>query len=196
MNVTICDFEDSFTYNIFSELNRIGVDSNVVSFSGIKEFLQKMMNTKDRHVIILGPGPGHPSEYLFLQETILNLMKNPNVFIFGICLGHQLLWYFQGHEISHCKNPIHGKVEHLKLDKLWKKLLAPSISVQRYNSLAVKLSAYEIQKCKDNGINVFLHEGECKMSYGKNFISYQFHPESIGTNFPELFFRPIKKFLI
>ena len=73
MNVTICDFEDSFTYNIFSELNRIGVDSNVVSFSGIKEFLQKMMNTKDRHVIILGPGPGHPSEYLFLQETILNL---------------------------------------------------------------------------------------------------------------------------
>lgn len=196
MKISICDFEDSFTYNIYSELLELGFNAQVISFNQIKEFLQNKINSKEKHVIILGPGPGHPSEYLFLQESILNLLKNPNVFVMGICLGHQLIWYFQGCEVSHAKNPSHGNVETYQLNSIWKNMFDKSITVQRYNSLSVKFTPYEIQKQKDKAVSLFIHDQECIMSLGQNFISYQFHPESIGTSCPEQFLRPIKEFLI
>lgn len=196
MNVSICDFEDSFTYNIYSQLSSLSIESRVIPFLHVKEFLQKMINSKEKHVIILGPGPGHPNEYLFLQETVLNLLKNENILVMGICLGHQLIWYFNGHTVAHSKNALHGQVQEYKLTKFWSKLFGKKIVVQRYNSLAVKLTPYEIQKCKDKNIHMYMDDDECVMSYGPRYLSYQFHPESVGTSCPEQFFNPIKNFLL
>lgn len=174
----------------------MGLNAEVVAYNRIREFLGMAASSKDKMVIIFGPGPGHPSEYLFLQDFVLSLLLKPNIFIVGICLGHQLLWYFLGQTISHCHNPVHGQVEKYKLSSEKQKLfgLPEVISVQRYNSLGVKAPANG-KKYPPTHVGSYEYEGEIIISKFKNALSYQFHPESVGTSFPSLFFRPIKEFL-
>jgi anthranilate/para-aminobenzoate synthase component II len=196
MTVKICDFEDSFTYNIFSQLTGMGIQCEVIDYHEIKEQMQQMINHQHKQVLILGPGPGHPSEYLFLQDSVLNLMQNSNIMLMGICLGHQLLWYFQGVEVGHAELPVHGQIENYQLTGEWKKQFGGSIQVQRYNSLAVKMNQYTQQKARSKGWDIMVHDEECIMSHNKNVLSYQFHPESVGTSCPEQFFKPVQQFLL
>jgi anthranilate/para-aminobenzoate synthase component II len=200
MQVSICDFEDSFTYNIHSELLALGLDSEVIGLGEVKNHLEYKINHKVKHVIILGPGPGHPREYVFLKESVLKLMQNPNILIMGICLGHQLLWYFQGANISRALKPLHGQQEVYEFTSIdhqvWKKLLGERIEVQRYNSLAVKMDADTQKKYQAKGQQLFVQDQECIISMYKNIISYQFHPESVGTSCPQQFFAPICRFLL
>lgn len=196
MQVSICDFEDSFTYNIYSELLDLGLECEVIAMSKIKDHLQRKINQKEKQVVILGPGPGHPCEYEFLKETVLNLLQNPNILTMGICLGHQLLWYFQGHEVSRALQPLHGQRVCYKLTDYWKVLLGDQIQVQRYNSLAVKMDLVTKKNYQQNGWHLFLEDGECIMSKHENILSYQYHPESVGTSCPQQFFEPVRRFLL
>lgn len=196
MQVSICDFEDSFTYNIFSELSQLGLKCEVIKFPHVKETLQKKINQKNKQAIILGPGPGHPREYTFLEDTVLHLIQNPNIMTMGICLGHQLLWFFQGQEVTRSRTPLHGQKEVYDLNKYWASRFTKQIQVQRYNSLAVKMSNSTKKTAQAQGWNVFVKNHECVMSARENVISYQFHPESVGTSCPQQFFEPLRSFLL
>ncbi len=170
--IIIIDFEDSFTYNIASllfpfEKSITVIPHNIFFNSDFKNYL----NSKKKHALILGPGPGHPEEYKHYFLEIMKFRKLKNFYIMGICLGHQILGIMDNKTVTTAQNLIHGQsvlIEFEGVERL----------VQHYNSLSV----YE----DDNEINVR------KFDRG---ISYQFHPESIGTADGLLYFQELLEFI-
>ncbi|MBA2404002.1 MAG: aminodeoxychorismate/anthranilate synthase component II [Bdellovibrionales bacterium] len=178
------DFEDSFSFNVVQELTNIGLTVEVISWL---DFAQ----VTDHDLLVLGPGPGHPDDY----QNIFDLIKSWQTAgkkILGICLGHQILWKLLGHQVIKSLHPLHGQKIKLNLPKGWQEWLnLPAETwVQRYNSLAV-MDQGEIE-----GIDKLVEKGEIIMSRSPQFISYQFHPESVGTKCRESFFRPIVQDLL
>lgn len=195
--ISICDFEDSFTFNLFSDLID-DFDVQIIKAKEVKSFLKSKLHSTDKEVIILGPGPGHPSQYKDLHEILKGLILNKYIFLFGVCLGHQLIWEALGKVCSYAKNPIHG--QSIKLDfhnTFYQNFFKQeSISMQRYNSLAITLSAEEFKKLELDGWELFKIDDELLISYKDNILTYQYHPESIGTSSKNELYTPVKNFLI
>jgi len=198
--VFICDFNDSFTFNIFSILkeNANHIDIEVIPFKPLLNFFQVMEHEESKAVIILGPGPGHPKDYHYLYTSLKKLIIKKNFFLMGICLGHQILWEINGAETDYCRTPVHGHVAHYILENNLSEALGipKSIFVQRYNSLAVKLSKKSENNFRKNGWKFHIENSELIISQSTNIVTYQFHPESIGTTCPKAFFRPVLQFLL
>lgn len=168
--IIIIDFEDSFTYNIANILFPFEKKIKVVShndFFNDPDFISK----NERQAIILGPGPGHPQDYQKYFEQIKSLMDNDNIYLMGICLGHQMMAMIHGYEVKKSFNQLHGQSVEIFFNGI-------STRVQRYNSLAVVIENNEINICEY-----------------KNAISYQFHPESVGTLQNDIFFKDLLNFI-
>ena len=198
-NLFLIDFEDSFTLNIYSELTEIGLLPKLVDASAAKEVLEELVTTKEKTVVILGPGPGHPDERSHLQETLKKLMINKRVFIMGICLGHQLIASALGLEVSRSKRPSHGESEKYQLSPslaIILKFSGKTFMAQRYNSLVAKIKAGDIQRLKEREIECLEKDGESFIFSADGLLTYQFHPESVGTSFRSRFFLPVKNFLL
>lgn len=178
------DFEDSFTFNVVQELTEVGLSVEVLHW---KDFSQNL----NHDLLVLGPGPGHPDDYQTIFPLITEWQKSGNK-IFAVCLGHQILWRILGLEVVRSKFPLHGQKIQLNLNPEWQSWLKLSgpVSVQRYNSLAVMEG--EIPQ----GIQIHAENHEIMISRSANFISYQFHPESVGTKCRQSFFRPILRDLL
>lgn len=175
--IYIIDFEDSFTFNIATELYAFEKDIQVVShldFFSAKNFPKIMEQIKSPTAIILGPGPGSPEEYRQYFSFFKELKNNPNVFLMGICLGHQMLALMEGMSVRTSLRPVHGEQVKINFDN-------KNILVQRYNSLGV----FESKKSQN----------EIQIRQWDRGVSYQFHPESIGTENRELFFKDLLDFL-
>jgi anthranilate/para-aminobenzoate synthase component II len=177
--IYIVDFEDSFTYNIANILYPYCQQLQVINYKEFfKDYFQKNIE-EDRVAIILGPGPGHPVQYQEYYRQISSLLQKNNLYLMGICLGHQLLASQAGYKIILSANPIHGKIVRL----FWNNR---HYSVQRYNSLAVEARLKESEISIDNEVMI--------LSY-KNGRSYQFHPESVGTEHSAYFFSDLLSFI-
>ena len=92
----------------------------------------------------------------------------------GICLGHQLIGLVDGFEIRKSLKPMHGEQVSILFNKKY-------TWVQRYNSLAL----FESARSSDE---ILIRE----WSRG---VSYQFHPESIGTLNNSIFFKDLLHFI-
>jgi anthranilate/para-aminobenzoate synthase component II len=175
--IYIIDFEDSFTYNIATELyadeKRIEIISHLDFFSE-ENFSIFLKDFTGPTAVILGPGPGSPEEYRHYFLKIIELKRRPSLFLMGICLGHQLLGLIDGLTIRSSLKPAHG--EQIKIN--FKNSI---IQVQRYNSLALfeSLNSFE----------------EIQIRQWERGVSYQFHPESIGTEKKSLFFKDLLDFI-
>jgi anthranilate/para-aminobenzoate synthase component II len=185
MQATLIDFEDSFTYNIASELLSVGIEPRVVHWKNLSiEELSPL--------IIWGPGPGHIEEY---YPSILPILKysfsSKKYFHIGICLGHQLLAFHLGLKIKREERPTHG-VRRAWTVPDWSffpsEFKGRSIRVQGYNSWFV-----EVPEIAPKGVQLSLGVNGVEALKGENFVSYQFHPESAGTDSSELFFSPMKE---
>ena len=176
--IFIVDFEDSFTFNIASEIYKfekcVEVVSHIDFFS--QDFFYSISSSQrlNKIAVILGPGPGSPETYIKYFDKIKILKLNKNIFLMGICLGHQIISIIHGFKIRASSKPMHGN--QVKLDFNNKNIL-----VQRYNSLAV----YSAENSSD----------EIMVNKWDRGISYQFHPESIGTHNNFLFFRDLLDFI-
>ena len=195
--ITICDFEDSFTFNIFSDLTT-DFETKVLPFNKIKSFLKSKVYSTKKEVIILGPGPGHPDEYSFIDSEIKQILKNKNILLVGICLGHQLIWKHLGVKTIKSKNPVHGQIEELNnLQNFFnQKNYNKSLNVQRYNSLCIELTDGLTQQYTDSGWRLILKNNELYASVKNNIVTYQFHPESIGTSCRKQYYGPVYQFLL
>jgi len=177
IKIYIIDFEDSFTFNIASELYLYEKSILVVSHADFfleKNFLNFLFEQTQPAAIILGPGPGNPEEFRDYFFKIEELKKRKNIFIMGICLGHQILALIDGYIVKSSARPIHGGQVKINFED-------KNIIVQRYNSLAV----YDK---KNNSIEIQIRQWD-------RGVSYQFHPESIGTDNRHLFFKDLVNFL-
>lgn len=190
--VYLIDFDDSFVFNIFSELTLRGIPSKIIHYTKLPDKAQLQLENAS---VILGPGPGSPSEYANLKGWLTSILNNNMIRIIGICLGHQILCECLGADIIKSNTIIHGETIHYKLDDTWKNILKSkklSISVQRYNSLAATFSADSVQKLSVDW-NLYFDKNECIMLENHQCFSCQFHPESIGTEKNEIFFDLIKE---
>jgi anthranilate synthase component II len=196
-DVFIIDFDDSFTFNIVNSINKLKLKILVISHDKSEEFLEEFISfktTNNKHqVLLLGPGPGHPNEYQHIFNLLKQIINLPSIFIMGVCLGHQIIGSLLGGEVVRSSFPKHGeKVEikvpswpHIYPREMWNK----NTSVQRYNSLVVQF------KYLSDRVLCSVDNGEISQLISTNLFSMQFHPESVGTSYPNLFFNSILNFL-
>lgn len=193
------DFDDSFSHNIIQYLSEISCELKVINY--------KSLNTKHLlftpKALILGPGPGHIEEYQDFVTKIKTWLDNINIKKVGICLGHQILLnYFLGLRIVRSKKIMHGssmKIDSWQFKNTFSSLIDfkdqedLNLYVQRYNSLVVDSQSVKVGDKRF----IFEHNNEICAFFDPNIaLTMQFHPESIGTNCPNLMFHEvIKKFV-
>ena len=190
--VYFVDFEDSFTFNVISELKKININPEILTPF---EWKNRILNSAvQKTLTILGPGPGHPHDYQ-LEIELKACLDQAHHHFFGVCLGHQLLAGALGFEVQRCREPIHGQSLEYKLPSDWQQFLnLPGlVQVQRYNSLA-PITKSSIKHPQIESAWVIDHE--IIGMRGERFLSYQFHPESIGTSYRNAFFKPLKQFIL
>lgn len=187
MNALLIDFDDSFTYNILQELEETGLKVQLINWKDFECL------PDERTILVLGPGPGHPDDYEAIFPLIRNWLADKRPFL-GICLGHQLFWRLQGEDILRSRHPMHGQRIRLDLGAEWLSWLGlkSAPQVQRYNSLAVFSQA----TLRNHHLTNFIQDDEILITRGENIITYQFHPESVGTSYRQAFFRPVLRDLV
>jgi len=182
----IVDFDDSFTFNILSELTELQLEVDVIHFQKFSS-----INLNSYKLVVLGPGPGHVDDYLsFLDHVseLINYSQNKEFKLLGICLGHQLIHQVLNRDIRKLMNPIHGQTVEIKFAThhiLLSELENKTFEVQLYNSWGV----FGVGNQNLFDMEIMGESGEILASFSKFLTTYQFHPESIGTSCPELFFK-------
>ena len=135
--------------------------------------------------IIIGPGPGHPSDTeLIATKKLIRQAIKQNIPTLGICLGHQLIAEIYGARIVTAKQICHGiisTITHNQNSAIFDKLPL-SFEVTRYHSLLIENTSIIDQEIlvsaeTDNGEIMAIHHPKLPI-YG-----IQFHPESITTQY-------------
>ncbi|MGR5502019.1 anthranilate synthase component II [Vibrio sp. DNB22_10_4] len=182
MKCLLIDSYDSFVHIIYQYLEELDVKTEVVrsnklSIDDIKDI--------DPDFIVLGPGPGHPSESIY--ASVLEQFKG-SIPILGVCLGHQAICMYFGATIVQAQSLVHGKTSLIRNDKLGVfKDLPSKFSVTRYHSLIANPETITIP------LKITATSDDENYVMGVRHSNYpiegiQFHPESIRTEFgKELF---------
>lgn len=171
--ILLIDNYDSFSYNLYQLIGGIDPDIRVVRND---VSLQEVTALSPSH-IILSPGPGRPADAGICESVV----KELNVPILGVCLGHQAICEAFGAEITYAKQLMHGKKSTAVLEKGSRLFegLEGSIEVARYHSLAAKEDTLPAclkvtARTADGEIMAVEHTE-------KPIFGVQFHPESILT---------------
>lgn len=166
--LTLIHNEDDFVYMLQHMFNCIGVVTSVVRFN---EY-DITRDTSD--ITLLGPGPGNPNEDQ-IDKIAINmriakeLLEKEKKALF-ICLGHQILCRTLGFKVKRKKQPLQGS--QMKIE-----LFGRSELVGFYNTFAAQIPPAV------PGLDFSTLEDlqELVAIKGKDYISYQFHPESLLT---------------
>ena len=195
--ITICDFDDSFTFNLYSDLSIFTQKIEILNYK--KDFLKlnEIAETSSPSILILGPGPGHPNEYEEFNSLIDKALSNNSLMLVGVCLGHQLILQYMGASCVPSSNIVHGQqVELLDFSKFLKIKMINKILAQRYNSFTVEFDSNRVEELEELGWSFYCLDGELLASFAKDVLTYQFHPESIGTTSKNQIYSPIEEFLL
>lgn len=173
--VLLIDNYDSFTYNVYQHVAKLGYTVKVVRNDKITlEEIEKLACL----AIIISPGPGRPEEAGISKAVIEHFAgKIP---ILGICLGHQAIGEVFGGQVIRALEPVHGKVSQVQHDGqgVYEGLSQP-FAAGRYHSLIVEKESLpdclEIRSLSADGLIMGLRHKEYLVE------GIQFHPESILT---------------
>lgn len=167
----LVDHKDSFTHILIDYFQQINWTVDCVQS---EEILNQ--NPSNYDLIVLSPGYGKPEDK---KETLLFIDKYQGQKPFlGICLGHQLLSLANGGTVKRAKKPLHGVVTKMNWvsSPITKGL--KSIKIMHYHSWvvdAIPASAQILSHCDSS------KEIMGMIDQSNHFLSWQFHPESIGT---------------
>ncbi|MCI7411622.1 bifunctional anthranilate synthase component II/anthranilate phosphoribosyltransferase [Helicobacter bilis] len=177
--ILLIDNYDSFTYNIYQLVARLGFSVIVKRNDAID--IETIRMLKPTH-IILGPGPNSPKDSKICLDIIAQLKDEYP--ILGICLGHEAILYAFDVPIVNAKSIVHGKVSPLTHteDGIFTNI-PQHVQITRYHSLVAKR-----EQIPDYfHINAVSDDGEVMAVAHKQYplFGLQFHPESIGTQYGE-----------
>lgn len=176
MRALLIDHDDSFTENLRNWLQPLFIDVQIVSHHK----LPQLKNSLEQQfgLIVLSPGPKSPVDYQNTLELLKSTSSDQR--ILGICLGMQMMIYADGGEIKPYDPPKHGKTSQLKiLNKHHQEF--QNYTVGRYHSLqCFPTSLFQvIAESNDDQIPMWVNHQK------KNWLGFQFHPESFLTLNPE-----------
>ncbi|WP_435244808.1 anthranilate synthase family protein [Streptomyces sioyaensis] len=174
----VIDAEDTFTAMLAHLLRTSGLEVTVRRFDepGLREAARA-----HRGPVVLGPGPGDPSDAAdpkmrFLRSLTAELVAGHRHGILGVCLGHELLAAELGLEIVRKEVPFQGAQERIDF-------FGRQETVGFYNTFtarcddttATELAMHRVELSRDTGT------GEVHALRGPGFAGVQFHPESVLT---------------
>lgn len=166
--VTIIDNEDNFTRMLAHMMRPLGVSPKIVKNADYD------VNTDDADLVVLGPGPGDPSdmsdERIVRASGFCKALLERGTPLFCVCLGHQILCHNLGFELAKKTRPFQGAQELIDL-------FGVTARVGFYNTFTA------MKDDKDRAVELSYDEptGEVHALRGKNVLGLQFHPESILT---------------
>lgn len=172
MRVCIIDCEDSYTLNIADYLRTCGAAVDIIPY----DHIGSEPNLLTYNGIVFSPGPKKPNDVPILFDLIDRYKSQ--IPLLGICLGHQVIGAYFGHEIIRSQFPMHGVPVIIQKmgDMIFEGIENPFYAM-RYNSLTVS------QK-EDSDLNIICRDPfhDIMGFRHKKFpiYSFQFHPESVG----------------
>jgi anthranilate synthase component 2 len=173
--ILVVDNYDSFTYNLVQLVAGSGVEVVVVrnDAAGVDDLLARRPDG-----ILLSPGPGRPED---AGVCLPLLARRPQMPIFGVCLGHQVLGASFGAEIDRAPRPMHGKTSRVRHggEGLFAGVPNP-FEATRYHSLEVREASVPeelepVAWSEDDGLVMALRHRVLP------YWGVQFHPESVLT---------------
>ncbi|MBU3082495.1 aminodeoxychorismate/anthranilate synthase component II [Acinetobacter baumannii] len=177
LKVTVIDAYDSFVHIIVGYINKLGCETRVFRKDHI-DLLNEL--TPDKcDLIILGPGPGHPSESGYF--SILEYVED-KIPVLGICLGHQAIGMYFEAQIGYAERLMHGKISLINHDGngCFSSFKGNSFKAMRYHSIIIEKKNFP----KDLIITATSDIDNYIMGIRHKFLpieGIQFHPESVGT---------------
>ncbi|GAA3034202.1 anthranilate synthase family protein [Streptomyces glomeratus] len=173
----VVDAEDTFTAMLGHLLRSSGLEVTVRRYDepGLRDAV-----LAHEGPVVLGPGPGDPSDTAdpkmrFLRELTAEVVRGHGHGVLGVCLGHELLAAELGLEIVRKAVPYQGAQTEIDL-------FGRRETVGFYNSFvarcddetAAELAAHAVEVSRGEG-------GEVHALRGPGFAGVQFHPESVLT---------------
>ncbi|OKI05193.1 anthranilate synthase [Streptomyces sp. CB02923] len=174
----VIDAEDTFTAMLAHLLRTSGLTVTVRRYDepGLREAA-----AAHRGPVVLGPGPGDPSDaadpkMCLLRVLTAELVRDHRHGLLGVCLGHELIAAELGLEIVRKEVPFQGAQEHIDF-------FGRPETVGFYNTFtarcdeaaAAELAMHRVELSRDAGT------GEVHALRGPGFAGVQFHPESVLT---------------
>ena len=137
-----------------------------------------------RHVdnVVISPGPGRPDRSSDFGVCTA-LLRQTQVPVLGVCLGHQGLASVNGGVVQHAPEPMHGRISTIRHDGTSKLFVGipERFSAVRYHSLVVAADPWpaclRATAWTDDGVIMAMEHRSLPQ------WAVQFHPESISTQF-------------
>lgn len=173
----VVDGEDTFTAMLAHVLRAGGLRVSVHRYDepGLRESVRGHDGP-----LVLGPGPGNPSETAdpkmrFLRALTAEVIRGHRHGILGVCLGHELIAAELGLETVRKEVPHQGAQTEIDL-------FGRAETVGFYNSFVARCDNEAAEELAAHGIEVSrAADGEVHALRGPGFASVQFHPESVLT---------------
>jgi len=173
----VVDGEDTFTSMLAHVLRSGGLEVTVRRYDepGLREAVRA-----HRGPVVLGPGPGDPSDLedpkmRFLRELTAEVIRGHRHGVLGVCLGHELIAAELGLEIVRKEVPYQGAQTTIDL-------FGREETVGFYNSFVARCDDEALTELAAHGIELSrAGNGEVHAVRGPGFAGVQFHPESILT---------------
>ena len=171
----LLDNYDSFTYNVYQLLTKLGAEVEVVRNDAMTV---DEIRAKKYKGIVISPGPGLPKDAGITEDVIHEL--GADIPILGICLGHQAIGEVFGGKIVRAHEIVHGKAAPIRHHGtgIYRNIHAGT-QVARYHSLIIERESLpdvlEITSDLGDGTIMGVRHKELPIE------GIQFHPESILT---------------
>ena len=175
MKLLLIDNYDSFTFNLYHDLGKLGARINVVRNDSVS-----VQDVQDRapDAIVLSPGPCTPTEAGICLDVITKL--GDHIPLFGVCLGLQAIGQAHGGAVIRAPLPVHGKLGTILHQgrTIFRGINGP-FKATRYHSLIVERDTLpqtlHVTAETEDGLIMGLSHAQHPMH------AVQFHPESISS---------------
>ncbi|MDV7216231.1 anthranilate synthase family protein [Streptomyces prunicolor] len=173
----VVDGEDTFTAMLAHVLRSSGLEVTVRRYD--EEGLREAVLAHEGPVV-LGPGPGDPSDAAdpkmrFLRALTAEVVRANRHGVLGVCLGHELIAAELGLEIVRKEVPYQGAQTAIDL-------FGREETVGFYNSFVARCDDEAAAELAAHGVELSRSaSGEVHALRGPGFAGVQFHPESVLT---------------